>query len=78
MAGGGWTELGAHYAREERHEKAADVYRRVLARDELHEEALRALMRALAERGERSQARGANRSGVTPPRGAACARTTAS
>jgi DNA-binding SARP family transcriptional activator len=28
----------------------------VLARDELHEEALRALMRTLAESGERSQA----------------------
>jgi predicted ATPase/DNA-binding SARP family transcriptional activator len=49
-------ELGAAYTREERHDKAAEVYRRVLARDELHEEALRALMRSLAEAGERSQA----------------------
>jgi DNA-binding SARP family transcriptional activator len=50
------TELGAHYAREERHAKAAEAYRRVLARDELHEEALRALMHCLTEAGERSQA----------------------
>ena len=49
-------ELAAHYEREERYTKAADVYRRVLARDELHEEALRALMRCLAEAGDRSQA----------------------
>jgi DNA-binding SARP family transcriptional activator len=49
-------ELGTHYVREERYTKAADVYRRVLARDELHEEALRALMRCLAEAGDRSQA----------------------
>jgi len=49
-------ELGSRYVEEERHAKAADVFRRVLARDELHEEALRALMRALAEAGERSQA----------------------
>lgn len=49
-------ELGAQYLREERHSRAAEAYRRVLARDELHEEALRALMRALAEDGERSQA----------------------
>jgi predicted ATPase/DNA-binding SARP family transcriptional activator len=49
-------ELGNHHTREERHAKAAEAYRRVLARDELHEEALRALMRSLAEAGERSQA----------------------
>jgi DNA-binding SARP family transcriptional activator len=49
-------ELGARLAREERHAKAAEVYRRVLARDELHEDALLALMRALAETGERAQA----------------------
>jgi DNA-binding SARP family transcriptional activator len=49
-------ELGGRYAEEERHAKAAEVFRRVLARDELHEEALRALMRSLAEAGERSQA----------------------
>ena len=52
----GLLELGAHYAREERYTRAADVYRRVLARDELHEEALRALMRCLADAGDRSQA----------------------
>jgi DNA-binding SARP family transcriptional activator len=50
------TELGAAFAREQRHAKAAEVYRRVLARDELHEDAVRALMRSLAEAGERSQA----------------------
>jgi DNA-binding SARP family transcriptional activator len=49
-------ELGGRYVEEERHAKAADVFRRVLARDDLHEEALRALMRSLAEAGERSQA----------------------
>ncbi len=49
-------ELAAHYAREERYAKAAELYRRVLARDELHEEALRALMYCLAEAGDRSQA----------------------
>jgi DNA-binding SARP family transcriptional activator len=49
-------ELGAHQTREERPAEAADTYRRVLARDELHEEAVRALMRSLAEAGERSQA----------------------
>ena len=49
-------ELGGRHAEDERHAKAAEAFRRVLARDELHEEALRALMRALAEAGERSQA----------------------
>jgi len=49
-------ELGAHHAREERHAKAAEAYRRVVTRDELHEEALRALMRSLSDAGERSQA----------------------
>jgi predicted ATPase/DNA-binding SARP family transcriptional activator len=49
-------ELGGRYVEEERHAKAADAFRRVLARDDLHEEALRALMRSLAEAGERSQA----------------------
>jgi DNA-binding SARP family transcriptional activator len=49
-------ELGADYLEQGRHAKAAEAYRRVLARDELHEDALRALMRALAESGERSQA----------------------
>ena len=36
--------------------KAAEAYRRVLARDELHEEALVALMRCHAAVGERAQA----------------------
>jgi DNA-binding SARP family transcriptional activator len=36
--------------------KAAETYRRVLARDELHEEALLALMKSHAGMGERSQA----------------------
>ena len=49
-------ELGARLVAEERHAKAAEAYRRVLARDELHEEALLALMKSLAAMGERSQA----------------------
>jgi predicted ATPase/DNA-binding SARP family transcriptional activator len=49
-------ELGARLTVEERHAKAADAYRRVLARDELHEEALLALMKSHAALGERSQA----------------------
>jgi DNA-binding SARP family transcriptional activator len=49
-------ELGGRHAEDERHAKAAEAFRRVLARDELHEDALRALIRALAEAGERSQA----------------------
>jgi DNA-binding SARP family transcriptional activator len=49
-------ELGARYAAAERHEKAAEAYRRVLARDDLHEDALVALMRCHAGLGERSQA----------------------
>ena len=49
-------ELGATYERDARCAEAVDAYRRVLTRDELHEEALRALMRSLAELGERSQA----------------------
>jgi DNA-binding SARP family transcriptional activator len=49
-------ELGARLVAEERHAKAAEVYRRVLARDEQHEEALLALMKAYAATGERSQA----------------------
>jgi DNA-binding SARP family transcriptional activator len=48
--------LGTALAAEERHEKAAEAFRRVLARDELHEEAVQALMRSLAQAGERSQA----------------------
>ncbi|HKP15760.1 MAG TPA: BTAD domain-containing putative transcriptional regulator [Gemmatimonadaceae bacterium] len=49
-------ELGARLVAEDRHAKAADVYRRVLARDELHEEALLALMKAHVATGERTQA----------------------
>jgi predicted ATPase/DNA-binding SARP family transcriptional activator len=49
-------ELGARQLKEEREQKAAEAYRRVLARDELHEEALVALMRCHAGLGERSQA----------------------
>jgi DNA-binding SARP family transcriptional activator len=52
----GLMELGARLVLEERHDRAAEAYRRVLARDELHEEALLALMQCLAETGERSQA----------------------
>ena len=48
--------LGERHAADGRHGKAAEAFRRVLARDELHEEALRALMKSLAEAGERSQA----------------------
>jgi predicted ATPase/DNA-binding SARP family transcriptional activator len=48
--------LGAAQAAEDRHAKAADAYRRVLARDELHEEAVLALMRAHAAQGEGAQA----------------------
>jgi len=49
-------ELGNRLITEERHARAAEAYRRVLARDELHEEALLALMRCHAGLGERSQA----------------------
>lgn len=49
-------ELGAGHTKEERHSKAAEAYRRVLARDELHEEALRALMLCQARQGERTPA----------------------
>jgi DNA-binding SARP family transcriptional activator len=48
--------LGARFAKEERWDRAADSFRRVLGRDELHEEALQALMRCHAGLGERSQA----------------------
>jgi len=48
--------LGARFVAEERHAKAAEAYRRVLARNELHEEALLALMKCHAALGERSQA----------------------
>jgi DNA-binding SARP family transcriptional activator len=49
-------ELGAHLVQDDRHAKAAEVYRLVLERDELHEEALLALMGCHAHLGERSQA----------------------
>jgi DNA-binding SARP family transcriptional activator len=49
-------ELGEWMEKEDRHSRAADAYRRVLARDELHEDALLALMRCHAGLGERSQA----------------------
>ena len=50
------NELGALLTRQQQHARAADAYRRLLARDELNEDAVRALMRSLAEAGERSQA----------------------
>lgn len=40
-------------SRQQRHAKAVEADRRILARHELHEEALRALMRAFAAAGER-------------------------
>ena len=49
-------ELGDHQADEHRYQKAADAYRRVLARDDLNEDATRALMRCHAKVGDRSQA----------------------
>jgi predicted ATPase/DNA-binding SARP family transcriptional activator len=52
----GLMALGDQCARDGQHARAADAYRRVLARDELYEEALRALMRAHAAAGERAQA----------------------
>ena len=52
----GLMELGERQVRDERYEKAADSYRRILARDEFHEEAMLALLRCHAAMGERSQA----------------------
>jgi len=49
-------ELGNRFLLEERFEKAADAFRRVLTRDELHEEALQGLMRCHGALGERAQA----------------------
>jgi predicted ATPase/DNA-binding SARP family transcriptional activator len=49
-------ELGDRHADEGRNAKAADAYRRVLARDDLNEDATRALMRCYAKAGERAQA----------------------
>ena len=53
---GALMDLGQRHAADGRHAKAAESFRRVLARDELHEDALRALMASLAADGERSQA----------------------
>jgi two-component SAPR family response regulator len=52
----GLMELGLHHSTDDRHAKAAEIYRRVLARDELHEDAALALMQSLAALGERAQA----------------------
>ena len=49
-------EVGDRHAEEGRNAKAADAYRRVLARDDLNEDATRALMRCYAKAGERAQA----------------------
>jgi DNA-binding SARP family transcriptional activator len=49
-------ELAARLATEERYAKAADTYRRLLARDDLHEDAVRALMECHSKLGERAQA----------------------
>ena len=49
-------ELAARLAKEERYAKAADAYRRLLARDDLHEDAVRALMECHSKLGERAQA----------------------
>ena len=52
----GLMQLGLLQTAEERPSKAAEAYRRVLARDEFHEDALVALMRCHAAVGERAQA----------------------
>ena len=49
-------DVGARHLKEERPTKAADAFRRVLARDELHEDAALGLMRCHAAVGERTQA----------------------
>ena len=49
-------ELGDRQAEEGRNAKAADAYRRVLARDDLNEDATRALMQCYRNVGERAQA----------------------
>jgi DNA-binding SARP family transcriptional activator len=48
-------DLGTAYVDEENWAKAAETYRRILARDEIHEEAARALMTCLVRLGERTQ-----------------------
>jgi DNA-binding SARP family transcriptional activator len=52
----GLMQLGALHMAEDRPSKAAEAYRRVLARDEFHEDALVALMRCHGAVGERAQA----------------------
>ena len=49
-------ELAGRLSKEDRCAKAADAYRRLLARDDLHEEAVRALMECHVRLGERAQA----------------------
>ena len=49
-------DLGARHLKEERHERAAEAFRRVLVRDGLHEQALQELMRCHVALGERPQA----------------------
>jgi DNA-binding SARP family transcriptional activator len=49
-------DLGARHTREERHERAAEAFRRVLAHDCVHEQALQELMRCHVAMGERPQA----------------------
>jgi DNA-binding SARP family transcriptional activator len=56
LYGDALMELAARVTREERHAKAADVYRRILARDDLHEEAVCALMECHVKLSERAQA----------------------
>ncbi|MES2523362.1 MAG: BTAD domain-containing putative transcriptional regulator [Gemmatimonadota bacterium] len=52
----GLMELGARHIEQGRPSRAAEAFRRVLARDELHEGAVTELMRAHARVGERAQA----------------------
>jgi DNA-binding SARP family transcriptional activator len=49
-------ELAARLSKDDRYAKAADAYRRLLARDDLHEDAVRSLMECHAKLGERAQA----------------------
>jgi DNA-binding SARP family transcriptional activator len=48
--------LGARHLEEERHERAAEAFRRVLVREGVHEQALQELMRCHVALGERPQA----------------------
>jgi predicted ATPase/DNA-binding SARP family transcriptional activator len=56
LYGDALMELAQRLAKEDRHAKAAEAYRRLLARDDLHEDAVRALMECHVELGERAQA----------------------